>query len=189
MNTKNNQRSKKTQEDIWRVFIEMLMKKDIADMTVSGICAKAKINRSTFYAHYIDIYDLLEKMEEEMSSQMVNAIVNNTQSISEGFENLFAYFQRNARFYTAYFEHANNTNLLKIILPPPYEASRRTLIKEMGYVSEEVYHYHESFFIAGITGLIRRWLSRGCQESPKEMCDIIGMQYNQNRQFFEWKEK
>ena len=188
MNTKNNRRSKKTQEDIQRVFIQLLMKKNVTSITVSEICAEAQINRSTFYAHYLDVYDLLDKMESDMSEAMVDVFVNNTKSIGDGFENLFAYINENAVFYTAYFEHANNTGALRFILPTTYTESLQNLIKEMGYASEAEYRYHEGFFIAGITGLIRIWLSRGCAESPKEMSAIIAKQYNYNRHQFEWSE-
>ncbi|MBO5473038.1 MAG: TetR family transcriptional regulator [Lachnospiraceae bacterium] len=34
-------------------------------ITVKKLCEKAEVNRSTFYAHFTDIYDMLDKMEKE----------------------------------------------------------------------------------------------------------------------------
>ena len=58
MNTPNNKRKRNSQEKIEKVFIQLIQKKNITEISVSTICEKANINRSTFYANYLDIYDL-----------------------------------------------------------------------------------------------------------------------------------
>ena len=45
-------------------FILLLDKKDYEYITVKEICAKAGVNRSTFYLHYETINDLLEESLE-----------------------------------------------------------------------------------------------------------------------------
>ena len=42
-------------------------KKPVSKITVREICERAQINRSTFYAHYMDVYDLFEKVESQMA--------------------------------------------------------------------------------------------------------------------------
>ena len=66
MNTKNNSRSRKTRERLKEALLRLLARRDILDVTVSRLCQEAGVNRSTFYAHYQDIYDLLTKIEEDM---------------------------------------------------------------------------------------------------------------------------
>ena len=65
MNTKNNKRSQNTDEAIIRAAFEAMLLggKQISKITVREICEKAGINRSTFYAHYTDVYDLFERVE------------------------------------------------------------------------------------------------------------------------------
>lgn len=43
-----------------KAFLELLEKKDFEFITVKEICAKAEVNRSTFYLHYETIGDLLD---------------------------------------------------------------------------------------------------------------------------------
>ena len=50
---------------IQNVFLELLKEKPVAKITVKEICGHAEINRSTFYKHYQDVYDLMEKLENE----------------------------------------------------------------------------------------------------------------------------
>ncbi|MFV8828657.1 TetR/AcrR family transcriptional regulator [Alkalihalobacterium sp. APHAB7] len=43
-------------------FIELSVKKEFKDITIKDITTEAMINRATFYYHFKDIYDLLEKV-------------------------------------------------------------------------------------------------------------------------------
>ena len=47
-------------------FIELSAKKEFKDITVKDITTEAMINRATFYYHFEDIYDLLEKALSEV---------------------------------------------------------------------------------------------------------------------------
>ncbi len=62
---KTDARIRYTRKVIQDVFLELLKEKPVAKITVKEICDKAEINRGTFYKHYQDCYDLLEKIEEE----------------------------------------------------------------------------------------------------------------------------
>lgn len=42
-----------------KAFLELLEEKDFPYITVKEICAKAEVNRSTFYLHYETLNDLL----------------------------------------------------------------------------------------------------------------------------------
>ena len=66
MNKQNNKKRKKSQEQIEKIFLQLIQKRNIDELSVSMICEMAKLNRSTFYANYIDIYDLAEKIKENM---------------------------------------------------------------------------------------------------------------------------
>lgn len=50
-------------------FLALLEEKDFAYITVKEICAKAGVNRSTFYLHYETLGDLLNESVERMNRQ------------------------------------------------------------------------------------------------------------------------
>ena len=62
MNTKNNQRFKDTEIRMQSVMLELMKYMEFEKITVKKICEKAQVNHSTFYAHFIDINDMLDKM-------------------------------------------------------------------------------------------------------------------------------
>ncbi len=66
MNKPNNKRRKESQEKIEKVFLNLIQAKEINEISVTEICKLAKINRSTFYANYLDVYNLSDKIVEKI---------------------------------------------------------------------------------------------------------------------------
>ncbi|WP_102349194.1 TetR/AcrR family transcriptional regulator [Bacillus sp. Marseille-P3661] len=64
--TKTDPRILRTRKLIMDAFIELSSKKEFKDITVKDITSEAMINRATFYYHFQDIYDLLEKVLSEV---------------------------------------------------------------------------------------------------------------------------
>ncbi|QAT43789.1 TetR/AcrR family transcriptional regulator [Aminipila luticellarii] len=65
MENKQDLRIVKTRSNIKRSFIQLLLEKDLNNITVQDILDKALINRKTFYNHYQDKYDLTEQLIHE----------------------------------------------------------------------------------------------------------------------------
>jgi AcrR family transcriptional regulator len=55
-------------------FIELSGKQEFKDITVKDITTEANINRATFYYHFEDIYDLLDKALSEVLLVNLNAV-------------------------------------------------------------------------------------------------------------------
>lgn len=64
---RNSIRSKKL---IRLAMIELLAEKDISKITVVDIIKRADLSRNTFYAHYQDIYAIIEELENDFLSEM-----------------------------------------------------------------------------------------------------------------------
>ena len=59
MNIKIDKRSQRTREALKKTLAHMMIKQNINDITIKNLVVLANINRSTFYLHYTDIFDLL----------------------------------------------------------------------------------------------------------------------------------
>lgn len=60
----------KTRKEIRKALLFLMETKDFEEITVLDITEHANINRGTFYLHYIDKYDLLEKYEQELFEKL-----------------------------------------------------------------------------------------------------------------------
>lgn len=193
MNTKNNKRAKDTDEALIRAFFSAFQKKgSVGRVTVREICDEAGVNRSTFYAHYVDVFDLMERVERHMAESLTDSFLSQMEKgdIGACFESLFAFVKEYREFYQLYFNRsAGNTNLSVIQLARETYMDRLEELswRKLGFASPEEMGYHEDFYLAGMSAMLRRWVNSGCKESPREMCEILGRQYNPNRELFEWK--
>ncbi|MDE6626302.1 MAG: TetR/AcrR family transcriptional regulator [Lachnospiraceae bacterium] len=59
-----DRRVRKTKKAIQDAFCEMSKDKKLNEITIKELCARADINKSTFYLHYRDIYDLANSIQE-----------------------------------------------------------------------------------------------------------------------------
>jgi len=63
MNKRPEQR-KRTQESILQAFFEEYRIKPVHSITVGSVAKNARVNRSTFYEYFSDIYDLLDQAQD-----------------------------------------------------------------------------------------------------------------------------
>lgn len=67
-------RVEKTERAIKNAFLELRSKKPLEKIRIKEMCEKACINKSTFYAHYPDIYGLSDAIEMEVVESIMNDI-------------------------------------------------------------------------------------------------------------------
>ena len=67
-------RIEKTERAIKQAFMELRREKPVEKIRVKELCDRACINKSTFYAHYQDIYALANAMEDEMVHAVVERL-------------------------------------------------------------------------------------------------------------------
>ena len=70
----NNRSVRFTKARIRTAFFELMQEKSVHKITVAEIVRKADISRASFYLHYLDIYDLLQKTEEEIINCILEEI-------------------------------------------------------------------------------------------------------------------
>lgn len=62
---KTDARVRYTRMRIKDAFLTCLAEKPVGKITVKELCDMAEINRATFYKHYADPFDPLEKLQDE----------------------------------------------------------------------------------------------------------------------------
>ena len=72
MDKHENQRVRLTKKLFRDSLIALLRKKKIYQITVSELCAAAELNRSSFYKHYGNVYDVLAELEEDFLAQILH---------------------------------------------------------------------------------------------------------------------
>lgn len=174
MNTPNNKRRKNSQEKIERAFVHFLQTKEINEISVTNICKEAKLNRSTFYANYLDVYDLAEKIVKKIENDvfMLYQEERETKNNTNDFLKLFRHIKENQIFYKTYFK----LNRDKHFIIQQYDTNLSKLMYEDKFID-----YHIEFFMAGLNAIVKKWLNNDCKESPEEIDHILKSEYQSKR--------
>jgi AcrR family transcriptional regulator len=169
----------KTERAIRKAFDELMRELGFSKLTVSGIIKRAEINRSTFYSHYLDKYNLLEKVEDELLSG-VTEIVGKAHSVplSALQENLTEYLKAIAVFMK------ENGEMFSLLLSEKGDPAftdrinkrifgvleRNNAIRDLSVP----YEYAFPAFFGMVSNLIVEWVRRGFKETPDEFVEISG---------------
>lgn len=170
MNTKNNRRRRESIERIEKTFLEMMQTKELSEISVSELCKACDLNRSTFYANFVDLYDLADKVREELEAEVGHLYdAERTQGFnSNDYLKLFRHIQENQLFYRTYFKlgYDNQTDIFR------YDTRQAQQDFDNRHIE-----YHIEFFKSGFNAIVKKWLAGGCKETPEEMDEIIHSEY------------
>ena len=175
-----------------QALIEILGKKDIDFISVTEITKKAGVNRSTFYLHYDNVYDLFEETIENINKEFVESFVLNAPINIQSKETAFLLTEE---FLVPYLNFCKkNKRLLKLVHQKPNlfqnEKAYRKMYEKIFYpaisqfVAEENERiYKLEFFTQGVVGIIHKWIDLDCATEIETIIKIIKncIEYNANR--------
>ena len=166
MNVKNNKKKRESIEKIEKSFINMLQSKEIKQISVTDICKDTGLNRSTFYANFVDIYDLADKLREKLEKDFNTQFedLNNHSALT-----MFKHIYNNQLFYKTYF---------KLGYDEKHQVEIYDIKDAKKYFDNKNINYHIEFFRNGLNAIIKMWLAGGCKETPEEMTEILKAEYN-----------
>lgn len=178
MNTKNNKRKKESVKKIQDAFLKLIQTKELKEISVSEICEITKLNRSTFYANFIDIYDLADRIKHNLELEVKN-ILTESFSLQKNSLNLFRHIKDNQVLYKTFFKLNYDASYKNINF---YDITLANF-----YFNDNNIEYHIEFFKGGFNALVKKWLDEGCIKSPEEINEILISEY-QGRQNLDIKE-
>lgn len=165
-----------------QALLELLEKKDIEFITITEITKKAGVNRSTFYLHYDDIYELLEETIENLNKQFISSFnIKAPYKINTKKE---AFLITNEQLIPYLNFVKKNKRVLKLIHNKPHLFKSNSAYKKMYdnifypaiscfVETEKERIYNLEFFTGGVCAIINKWLELDCVTEINDLVDII----------------
>ena len=167
-------------------LINLLDKKDFEDITVKEICQAASVNRSTFYLHYENTYDLLKETIENLYKDFFSRYDSNLSMDrinNKSNDDLFlitpkylkpylSFVQDNKKiFKLMYFKNEvfNGRNMYEDWLDKIF----RPILSKFNVKNEEEQSYIMLFHLQGLIGLIMEWVKNDCKMPIDDLINVI----------------
>ena len=181
-----DRRITKSKRALRAALIDLMEERGLYAVSVNDLCARADLNRGTFYNHFRDKEDLLVALEDEVmadldrfQAQMQDLTVRELMGYRVRKQplpflvELFDYLREQGDFLHAVLGPGGDvrfgprlrdavcTNLVQSILHERYRNDPSPFVG-----------YYVAFFASAYLGIIQRWIDTGMQESSEEMALI-----------------
>ena len=178
-------RKTQTKAIIKNVFTQLLIEKGFNSLTVSDITRMSNINRGTFYLHYVDKYDLLEQLENEIISELTNILLKDSEyNLNNPLElipyssilNALYYVKEDFEFIMALIGNKCDSafiekfkDIIKKLIESRVNKSNSLSLSMKGIPND----YANEILLSSIISVILLWIRKGGVESPEDIAKII----------------
>lgn len=164
-------------------LLSLLEKKEYEFITVTEICKKAGVNRSTFYLHYETMDDLLYETIGMVNKRFNSAFDNEVIDVANLEKNrLFLIDDKHLIPYLNFIRE--NKKIYKLIHNNPYIFKKQevfeklydelfSIILDKYGVSNDEKEYTFVFFSFGLVAVIQKWIDNDCRDDVDKIADIM----------------
>ena len=132
MAKKTDLRVIKTKKNIYEGLLSLMKERPFEEIKVSDICNEALTNRSTFYDHFSDKYELLDALINDLEKDLVEKLEENGNS-----ESAKEYYMKMIQIF---FEHiSSNINVYSSILKKNHNSIVMDMIASAIYKDVEIH--------------------------------------------------
>lgn len=172
-----DRRVRKTRQQLQHCLAVLLKEKRIQEITVREITEMADLNRGTFYLHYKDVFDLLEKVELELLDELDGTLQKYQasdlrQKLSLIFTDLFVCVQENAEMVQILLGENGDLNFVNQVKERVREKCLKDWFELFHSQDSMLFDAFNAFVVSGCLGLVTYWLQEGMKETPKELAQI-----------------
>ena len=155
-------RTRATLRRIRTAFLTLLRQAPLHQISVKELCAMAGVSRGTFYSHYRDVYDLLARIEDELTDEIAAALSPMVTAATDATP-----LALNTRIFEILRE---NSDLCTVTLGPHGDKAFAGRLLRLG--RDGFLELYRSQFRTGYLGLLRRWLDDGTALPPDRMARL-----------------
>lgn len=174
-----------TAELMDQALLILLEKKDLEYITIKELCAKAGVNRSTFYLHYENMNDLFNETIEYLNKDFLSSfpVKEMTNGILTKKPEDMVFIKE--EFIVPYLKFVkNNKRIMKMIHNKPFIFKNDQIFEKMKEelfipatekfkVPKEDQPYIIEFFTRGVVGIVSKWIDDDCDLSIDKILDLI----------------
>jgi AcrR family transcriptional regulator len=162
MNKKQPEITMMTKQIIKDSFWELYKEKKIENITVKDITQKAGFNRTTFYAYFTDVYDVLEQIEDDFMPgiEHLPPIDATREHSIDYLINIFTIYEKNSAYYSVLLSE-NGDPRFALKMKNVFKSMMTEAIKNRVNISPEEVDYALEFLAGATLSIVKHWYDQG----------------------------
>ena len=182
MKQKQDLRIIKTKKNLYESLIDLLSEKPFEEIKVSDICEHAYINRSTFYAHYSDKYELFASLIEDLRASFAYELTTN-QNISNSREyylemlKIFLnHVEEKKKIYFSIMIHNKNSIIMDMIYDTLNEDIKKRIEEEQDHITTNIpSDIVAKFYLGAVFNVGMEWMKNHSKYTKQEIIEYLGI--------------
>lgn len=166
----------KTRQALQKALISLMIEKGYESLTVQDVLDRANVGRSTFYAHFYDLDDLLESEFEVLQAEFARHIAShdNAMSIWELSRLVFQHAQAYKALYKAVVGKEAGQFIQAHLRQYLTEQIRIRLKTDYAHLSHELLTLDmlEHCLVNNFMGLLNYWLDKDLSHSAEQLAAL-----------------
>ncbi len=164
-----NQRIRLTKRLLYESLLELLGDRTVEEISVKELCEHAGINRSTFYAHYGSIRDVITEIGREITEKVRDICRREGSDPKTALEHICEYLYRMKSTEMILFANHTDTELSYA-----FESLSAEFYHTGNYsIKPQDEKLTLAFINHGMFNLIKTWLTEDIEKTPKEISDLL----------------
>ena len=171
MDKREDRRISMTKRMLKEAMTELLREKDIYHIAVRELCERADVNRTTFYKHYGNQFDLLDEMELDLLCSVEKMIKSSEKYGESAITKLLAFLEEDIEFVRLLLNSNVDPEFPKKLFSLAIVSN--SINDNLANVSKEEHDYVFNFVLTGAYEMVRLWVNMDDRLSVEEMGKII----------------
>ncbi len=162
-----SRRVQMTRRLIKEALIELMEDHEFSKITISEVCERADINRSTFYSHYRDTRDVLTDAEDDIIARLPK-VDNSEENIRDAIKSVLSFIKENSELISIMVVKRKDDSFMQKLL-----SNVLARYEHLSKIKDEVMtRMAYTFCTSGIMGIIKVWIESDFAISLDSFTDI-----------------
>ena len=169
----------KTKKALFEALIKLTKEEEFENIKIQDICNKALINRSTFYSHYSDKYDLLSDFLDTLKNNLSNELSKNKNIINtkayylEMIKIILNHIDLNKDLYYSVIMMNRNSVIMDMLIDTTIKDVNKRL--EISNLKKEdiPVDIFSTFYLGAVSGVLVLWLKTKDKYTKEEIINYL----------------
>ena len=178
--TPRERKAQKTKLFLEEGLLQLMKEKNIKNITVRELTERVNINRSTFYLHYMDIFDMVEKIEQKLIDMFYEELEADSkersteEDVYHFMESAISFLQKHRRTFLILCGKNGDHSFLDRLVELTYRHANvwiRSILEEKTNLRDV--EHATVFFCNGCVAILASWLKNEEERNTSEILQLM----------------
>lgn len=157
-------------------LFELMNEKDIEEITITQLCARAQIARKTFYRNCVNKMDLVDYMMEKHVRDLLSSVDYTSEEYRTLYRNFFCFWKSRSSFLRVIYRQGLFSRFCTVLTRCCYQESDYRFLRaflEKKKNPDSLRQFHHAFLVGGLCQMLEQWTREDFATTIDELVSVL----------------